>query len=113
LLKSSQAAWKQYQAERGRPPLFRVMEDGFAARVAAEEAERRAAYQTEVAAAKLATVRQLVTGEVVIKPPAGATSPGRNSPGRSRSPGGYNCWPLTPAAMCTMGPCTAAQPASP
>jgi hypothetical protein len=57
------------------------MEDDFKAKMQAEEEAKRAAYEAEVAAAKLATVAQLVKGEVVIKPPAGSISPGRRSPG--------------------------------
>ena len=56
------------------------MAEEFTRRAAAEEQQRRAAYEADVAAAKLATVHQLVSGEVVIKPP---------SPGRSRSPGAW------------------------
>jgi hypothetical protein len=65
----------------GRAPLFKLMEDDFKAKMQAEEEAKRAAYEAEVAAAKLATVAQLVKGEVVIKPPAGSVSPGRRSPG--------------------------------
>jgi hypothetical protein len=65
----------------GRAPLFKLMEDDFKAKMQAEEEAKRAAYEAEVAAAKLATVSQLVKGEVVIKPPAGSISPGRRSPG--------------------------------
>lgn len=68
----------------GRPPLFKTMEEDFLVRSAAEEEARRAAYEAEVAAAKLATVSQLISGEVVVKPPSWQTSPGR-----SRPPGGW------------------------
>jgi hypothetical protein len=61
------------------------MEDEFLARTAADEEARRATYKEEVASAKLATVSQIVSGQVVIRPP------GSNSPGRSRSPGAYAC----------------------
>lgn len=70
----------------GRAPLFQLMEEDYLARQAAEQEAKRAAYEAEVAAAKLATVSQLVSGEVVIKPP-----PGSISPGRSRSPGVCLC----------------------
>jgi len=59
------------------------MEEEYLAKQATEEAAKRAAYESQVGVAKLATVSQLVSGEVVIKPPAGSISPGR-----SRSPGG-------------------------
>jgi hypothetical protein len=59
------------------------MEEDFLARSAADEEARRAAYDAEVAAAKLATVSQLISGGVVVKPPSWQTSHGR-----SRSPGG-------------------------
>lgn len=72
----------------GRPPLFKTMEDDYLARQAAEEAAKRSAYKEEVAAAKLATVSQLVSGQVVVKPPSWAGS-GSISPGRSRSPGEF------------------------
>jgi hypothetical protein len=62
------------------------MEDDYLARQAAEEAAKRSAYKEEVAAAKLATVSQLVSGQVVVKPPSWAGSDSI-SPGRSRSPG--------------------------
>lgn len=64
-----------------RAPLFKLMEDDFKARMQAEEEAKRAAYEAEVAAAKLATVSQLVKGEVVIKPPAGSIA-GRRSLGK-------------------------------
>lgn len=57
------------------------MEDDYLARTAADEEARRLTYKEEVASAKLATVSQIVSGQVVIRPP------GSNSPGRSRSPG--------------------------
>jgi hypothetical protein len=65
----------------GRPPLFQTMEDDFLRRKANEDDAARAAYEAQVTA-KLATVHQLVSGEVVIRPPGGSSSPGR-----SRSPG--------------------------
>jgi hypothetical protein len=60
------------------------MEEQYLARIAAEEDAKRQAYREEVGLAKLATVSQLVSGQVVIKPPSWA---GSVSPGRSRSPG--------------------------
>jgi hypothetical protein len=60
------------------------MEEEYLARIAAEEDAKRQAYREEVGSAKLATVSQLVSGQVVIKPPSWA---GSVSPGRSRSPG--------------------------
>lgn len=62
------------------------MEDDFLARRAAEEEAKRATYDV-VASGKLATVSQLVSGQVVIKPPSGSISPGR-----SRSPGGSDSY---------------------
>eukprot|EP00879_Flechtneria_rotunda_P008231 GHRR01008624.1.p1 GENE.GHRR01008624.1~~GHRR01008624.1.p1 ORF type:complete len:706 (+),score=329.59 GHRR01008624.1:341-2458(+) len=90
LMAKSGQAWKQYQEQRSRPPLFKVMEDEWKSKAAAEAEAKRAAYEAEVAAAKLATVSQLVKGEVVIRP-AGRD----NSPGRSHSPGGTAYSPHT------------------
>lgn len=47
------------------------MEEQYKAKRDAEAEAKRAAYEAEVAAAKLATVSQLVKGEVVVRPPAG------------------------------------------
>jgi len=60
----------------------------FQERLHAEAAAKRAAYEAEVAAGRLATVSQLVKGEVVVRPPP---AQGSSSPGRSRSPG-EQCW---------------------
>lgn len=94
----SEAAWKQYQQERGRPPLFQQMEVEFERRQQEALAAKRAAYEAEVAAAKLATVSQLVSGEVVIRPPAGSISPGR-----SRSPGAQRQAPGDSARLSAAG----------
>jgi hypothetical protein len=61
------------------------MEEDFARRAAAEEEARRAAYEAEVASGKLATVRQIVSGEVTV---GRSGDGGSMSPARSRSPGG-------------------------
>lgn len=93
----------------GRPPLYKTMEDEYLVRQAAEEEARRSAYKQEVAAAKLATVSQLVSGKVVVKPPSWAGS-GSVSPGRSRSPGECRsqahpqiefAWPSAPGRACS------------
>jgi hypothetical protein len=62
------------------------MEQDWQKRAAAEEAARKAFYDEEVAKAKMARVSQLVSGEVVIRPPEGTLSPKASSP-KSHSPG--------------------------
>ena len=57
------------------------MEEEWGKRMAAEEAARKAVYDEEVGRNKMARVSQLVSGEVVIRPPHGTTSPKTSSPG--------------------------------
>jgi hypothetical protein len=68
----------------------------FQERLHAEAAAKRAAYEAEVAAGRMATVSQLVKGEVVVRPPP---AQGSSSPGRSRSPGEQYWW-----TVCEVSP---------
>lgn len=63
MLVKSEQAWKQYQEQRGRPPLFKLMEEEYQHKRAAEEETKRAQYEAEIAAGKMATVSQLVKVE--------------------------------------------------
>lgn len=60
MLVKSEQAWKQYQEQRGRPPLYKLMEEGYQHKKEAEEQTRRMQYEMEIAAGKMATVSQLV-----------------------------------------------------
>eukprot|EP00877_Chromochloris_zofingiensis_P013374 jgi/Chrzof1/8290/Cz03g05020.t1 len=70
LLTKSEASWKQYQQQRGHAPLYKLMEEDYDKRIAAEEAAKKEWYKEEVGKNKMATVSQLVSGEVHIKPPS-------------------------------------------
>ncbi len=54
----------------GRAPLYKVMEEQFERTKAGQEAARRAFYEEEVGHKKMATVSQLVAGEVHVTPPS-------------------------------------------
>eukprot|EP00775_Hariotina_reticulata_P010455 gene10455-10614_t len=108
LFEKSEAAWKHFQEQRGRPPLFKLMEQDFQERLHAEAAAKRAAYEAEVAAGKLATVSQLVKGEVVVRPPP-VQGNSSSSPGRSHSPGaimGVHSAPGGETVSKTRGSCS-------
>jgi hypothetical protein len=60
----------------GRAPLFKLMEDDYERRAAEEQAAKEAFYSEAVGTFKMARVSQLVSGEVLVRPPLGGSDPG-------------------------------------
>ena len=73
----------------GRAPLFKLMEEDYERRAAEQQEAKQQFYVEAVGAYKMARVSQLVSGEVLVRPPPGP-APGEEGSWRSPSPAGVH-----------------------